>query len=90
LLTQGYEYQQNQDFLYFISTEGQVAAKLSLNLYRDPDPFGGYLLNADFATSRDGSRFLIMRPSPKSSYLLNLETGQWQALDLQGKCFDAT
>jgi WD40-like Beta Propeller Repeat len=89
LLAQAYE--QDQDFLYFISTDKQIVQKLSLKSYIDIDSvFGGHFLNANFATSHDGSRFLIMRSPPKSSYLLNLETAQWDTLDIQQKCFTAT
>ena len=65
--------------------------RFSLKPYIDIDPvFGDHFLNANFAISGDGSRFLIMRSSPKSSYLLNLETRQWNTFEIQQKCFDAT
>lgn len=64
LLAQAYE--QDQDFLCFMSIGKQIVQKLPLKSYIDIDSvFGGDSLNANFATSRDGSRFLIMRAPPK-------------------------
>lgn len=68
-----------EESLYIVSTDKQVVKAVSLQSY-----------NAEFAASDDGTQFLLMRPSPESSVLLNVSTGISTLLSIDQGCQSAS
>lgn len=68
-----------EEILYIVSTDKQVVKELSLQSY-----------NAEFAISGDGTQFLIMRPSPKSSVLFDVSAGNSTLLSIDEGCQSAS
>ena len=60
-------------YLSILSTDQEVIKRIPLDVFIDAElEFVGLILNADFATSNDGSLFLVLRPGPKLSYYVQL------------------
>jgi Tol biopolymer transport system component len=78
-------------FLYVISTDKQIVKSLSLESYLELQPdTGSKILRTNFDVSNDGTRFLVMRPSPQPSYLLDISTGKQTPLLINQECLSAS
>jgi len=74
-------------FLYVISTDQQIVKSISLESYLELQPdIGIKILQTNFDASSDGTQFLVIRPSPQSSYLLDIPTGKQMSFSINQEC----
>ena len=87
------DFGRDKPFLYVISMdkEKEMVKSLSLESYLELQPdTGSKILNTHFDISSDGTQFLVMRPNPKPSYLLDILTGKQTSLLINQECLFAS